>query len=49
MEQGGADKAIYEKAFSRIPALIDGSDPDVPEIEALRQPAGRKPARSLTL
>ena len=30
MEQGGAGQAIYEEAFRRIPALIDGSDPEVP-------------------
>ena len=38
MEQGGAGKAIYEEAFRRIPALIDGSDPLVPEIEASLAP-----------
>lgn len=38
MEHGGAGKAIYEAAFRRIPALIDGSDALVPEIEASLAP-----------
>lgn len=33
MEQAGSGKAIYEEAFRRVPTLIDGSDPLVPEIE----------------
>ena len=30
---GGDPRAIYAEAFRRIPSLIDGSDPQLPEIE----------------
>jgi len=33
MERGGVPRAIYEEAFRRVPALIDGTDPEVPQIE----------------
>lgn len=33
MNSGGEGKAIYAEAFRRIPALIDGTDPEVPHIE----------------
>lgn len=33
MQQGGDPQAIYAEAFLRIPGLIDGSDPEVPQIE----------------
>lgn len=38
IQHGGEGRAIYEGAFRRIPALIDGSDPLVPEIEASLTP-----------
>jgi hypothetical protein len=31
--EGLSTKAVYEEAFRRIPALIDGSDPQLPEID----------------
>lgn len=31
--KGLSTKAVYEEAFRRIPALIDGSDPQLPEID----------------
>jgi hypothetical protein len=34
-------RAIYAKAFRRIPRLIDGTDPDVPEIEESLSPLRR--------
>jgi hypothetical protein len=33
MRKGGEPQAVYAEAFRRIPALIDGSDPQTPEIE----------------
>ena len=33
MQQGGDPQAIYAEAFRRIPGLIDGSDPEVAQIE----------------
>jgi hypothetical protein len=33
MERGGDPQAIYAEAFRRIPPLVDGSDPEVPQIE----------------
>ncbi len=33
MRRGGEARAIYDEAFRRIPALIDGTDPEVPRIE----------------
>jgi hypothetical protein len=38
MERGDNGKAIYAEAFRRIPALIDGTDPEVPQIEELLAP-----------
>lgn len=38
MKQGGDPQAIYAEAFRRIPGLIDGSDPAVPQIEASLAP-----------
>lgn len=38
MQHGGEARANYEEAFRRIPSLIDGSDPLVPEIEASLTP-----------
>lgn len=34
MRRGGDPKAVYADAFPRIPGLIDGTDPEVPHIEA---------------
>lgn len=33
MRKGGGAKAVYDEAFCRIPGLIDGSDPQIAEIE----------------
>ena len=33
MQKGGDPRAIYAEAFRRVPALIDGTHPDVPQIE----------------
>jgi len=38
MRQGGDPQAIYTEALRRIPGLIDGSDPDVSQIEESLQP-----------
>ena len=41
MSSGQEAKAVYAEAFLRIPSLIDGSDPEVPEIEASLKPLRR--------
>ena len=41
MNSGLKGKAVYDEAFRRIPALIDGTDPEVPEIEASLAPLRR--------
>ena len=41
MHSGEAGKAVYTEAFRRIPALIDGTDPDVRQIELLLAPLRR--------
>jgi hypothetical protein len=38
MREGGEPRLFYEEAFGRIPGLIDGSDPQVPKIEASLAP-----------
>lgn len=38
MDRGGEPQAVYAEAFRRIPALIDGSDPETPDIEASLAP-----------
>jgi hypothetical protein len=41
MNSGFEAKEIYAEAFRRIPALIDGTDPEVPEIEESLVPLRR--------
>jgi hypothetical protein len=41
MERGGQPQAVYTEAFGRIPALIDGSDPEIPHIEESLAPLGQ--------
>ena len=41
MSSGEEGKAVYTEAFRRIPALIDGTDPDVPQIELSLAPLRR--------
>ncbi len=38
MKRGGDPQSIYAEAFSRIPALIDGSDSECPSIEESLRP-----------
>jgi hypothetical protein len=38
MERGGDPQAIYTEAFGRIPSLIDGTDPQIPAIDASLAP-----------
>lgn len=38
MNSGKEAMAVYAEAFRRIPALIDGTDPEVPELEASLKP-----------
>lgn len=37
----GVGKAVYVEAFRRIPALIDGTDPEIPQIDASLSPLRR--------
>ena len=37
----GEGKAVYAEAFRRIPALIDGTDPEIPQIDASLSPLRR--------
>ena len=41
MNSDGEGKAVYAEAFRRIPGLIDGTDPDVPQIELSLAPIRR--------
>ncbi|HUY32026.1 MAG TPA: DUF6687 family protein [Pirellulales bacterium] len=41
MERGGTGQSIYAEAFRRIPALIDGTDPEVRQIEDSLAPLRR--------
>jgi len=41
MERGGTGQSIYAEAFRRIPALIDGTDPEVRQIEDSLAPLQR--------
>lgn len=41
MKSGGEGKAVYAEAFRRIPALIDGADPEVPQIDESLAPLRR--------
>jgi hypothetical protein len=41
MNSGGEGRAVYDEAFRRIPALIDGSDPTVAEIDDSLMPLRR--------
>lgn len=41
MNSGKEAKAVYAEAFRRIPGLIDGTDPEVPELEASLRPLQR--------
>lgn len=41
MWRGGKAREVYAEAFQRIPALIDGSDPQLPEIDASLAPLSR--------
>lgn len=41
MNSGNEAKTVYAEAFRRIPALIEGTDPEVPEITASLKPLQR--------
>ncbi|HXY34828.1 MAG TPA: DUF6687 family protein [Planctomycetaceae bacterium] len=41
MDRGGRPQEIYAEAFRRIPALVEGSDPEIPQIEESLEPLKR--------